>query len=214
MVKPPLRPLSEKELEAFYDEVDHDNDGRVSLSELEKRLEAVHKEIAPKPARHNLHHPDRLKTNAKKGDGGEKQTSDSSGTSHQSDLHDFLYKLLPERCREEGCTSISKEEFIAQVRSWKIPSQNQDPASAEQDEKGKGKDDEQADAKDYDKKLPLSRRLKAWWSVRGPEVIFLLFVFGLQAGMGIWQLEKYLNYQEVRSTLGWGAILAKARQSQ
>ena len=50
------------------------------------------------------------------------------------------------------------------------------------------------------------RRLRSWWMIRGPEILFLILVLGLMAGVGAWQGVRVAKY---RHAFGWGLILAK-----
>ena len=48
-----------------------------------------------------------------------------------------------------------------------------------------------------------------WWSVKGPEIIFMTLVTALVIGVSVWQFIVYLNNSLVLAALGWGVILAK-----
>lgn len=183
--RPSFEPLTNKEIEAFFADLDKDGDGVVSLEEMTQRLEEVHEELAPVPSKHHLHHP------ARRGVATEK--SDLEGTSQHDGMYKFLKHIMPD-CGVE----LNKDVFTSHVRQWNVPSQSQ--ASSEEE-----------DAKDvaYEHRLSLRRRLRAWWATTGPKVLFIMFVIGLQLGLGIWQLVKYLNATEVRAALGWGVVLAK-----
>ena len=194
----PPRPLTDKEIEELYNEFDHDSDGRISFQELEDALNKVHEELAPNPKRHHLTHPERSKSSNKERTAEPEKKATAATTPHReerhdSDLHDFLCKLMT------GCTdSMSKEEFYAQVRSWNIPSQDQSCSENDKD-----------DAKEYDRKLPLRRRWVAWWSVKGPEVAFLTFVGALTLAFSLWQGLIYATSGEARAALGGGVVAAK-----
>lgn len=58
-------PLSEDEINAFFDDLDRDHDGSITFDELAAKLHHVHQELAPVPQKHHLHHPSRrdLETN-------------------------------------------------------------------------------------------------------------------------------------------------------
>ena len=47
--------LSEKEIEAFLDDLDRNKDGIIDFGEVDRKLVEVHAEIAPEARRHNLH---------------------------------------------------------------------------------------------------------------------------------------------------------------
>lgn len=69
---------------------------------------------------------------------------------------------------------IPRDEFANIVRGWKIPSQEAH-TKAEQ-----GHDE-------YMKSMSWGRRLLAYWSVEGPEVLFIALVVAMQMAFGIWQ---------------------------
>lgn len=86
---------------------------------------------------------------------------------------------------------ISRQDFVEIVKGWKIPSM----ASEKKVEK---------DHDEYMKTIPLGRRLRAYWSVRGPDMAFLAMVISMQIAFGVWQLVKYLTetrYRHVCSQL-------------
>lgn len=181
--------LRESEIEELYNDFDHDNDGRISFKELEEALKSVHDELAPNPKRHNLNHPERSKAGDKATPQAEK-ASQPVEQSHSSDLHDFLRQLMP------GCgDSMTKEQFFNQVRSWNVPSADQE--------------NDKDEARDYDRKLPLGRRWAAWWSVKGPEVAFLTFVAVLTLAFSLWQGLIYATSGQARAALGGGVVAAK-----
>lgn len=91
---------------------------------------------------------------------------------------------------------IPRAEFAEIVRGWKIPSLKQE------------KEDEDK-AKHYVNGIPWGRRFRAWWSVDGPETLFLCLVVAMQIAFGTWQLVKYLTETQYRHAFGWGIVLAK-----
>ena len=174
-------PLTDYEIDAIFKDLDRDNDGSITFVELEAKLNEVHKELAPVPQKHHLHYP--------AGQDLEKNVGD-----HGDGLHAFLCTLMPE-CG----SSMGKAEFVENVKKWEVPSQKQID-SKEQD------DEDQA----CERRLPLRRRLRAYWAVHGPVICFLAFVVALQLAFGLWQMIIYINNSAVRAALGWGVILAKA----
>ena len=66
-------------------------------------------------------------------------------------------------------SSIPIEQFKERIREWKIPSLEQE----KQKQKEEG---------NYLNKASLRRKLYAWWSVVGPEYMFLTIVISLQLG--------------------------------
>ncbi|KAK4555649.1 hypothetical protein LTR86_007402 [Recurvomyces mirabilis] len=176
-----LAPLSDEDINAFFDDLDKDKNGSVSFAELETRLHEIHNELAPEPAKHNLHHPSRRdveKNESHKGDG----------------LHAFLCNLMPD-CD----TQLSRPDFIQRVKKWEVPSQKQADAT-----------DCDAEDASEERKLPFRRRVRAYWAVHGPVLCFTAFVVALQLAFGLWQMIKYLRDPLARAAFGWGVVLAKA----
>lgn len=174
------KPLTDDEINAFFEDLDRDNNGYVVLDELEAKLHEVHKELAPEPKKHHILHPSRRdleKNENHKGDG----------------LHAFLCQLLPE------CDSkIGKHEFMTRVKKLRIPSQKQTDSS-EQDKEDKQKE----------LRLPMRRRIRAYWAVHGPMILFMTFVVALQLGFGLWQGLTYFLGQTYRGAYGLGVGFAK-----
>jgi dual oxidase len=144
--------LSQKEIDEFLDDLDHNKNGYIEYDEVEKKLDDVHKEIAPTPKPHHLHHEDR----------------------DDEQRHKFLRGLMA-----TNKTRMPRKEFGEIVKTWNVPSMHPE----------KNRDEEH---NSYMKSIPLGRRIRAFWNVRGPEVLFMVLVIGLQIGLGTWQLVKYL----------------------
>lgn len=108
-----------------------------------------------------------------------------------SDRHRFLRSVLG-----TDKDRIPNDDFAKKVRDWDVPSLVQD----------KQKD---KDASDFLKGLSWSRRLRAWWSVEGPQTCFIAFVVAMQLAFAIWQLGKYLTTSPYRDGWGWGVVVAK-----
>ena len=100
--------LTEDEIKAFVDELEHNDDGHIAYAEVERKLDAVHREIAPKPLPHNLHH----------------QSRDAQVR------HAFLQSITGTQSGR-----LSRREFEARVRDWQIPSMKQDEANAQTQKK-------------------------------------------------------------------------------
>lgn len=99
--------LTDDEIKRFVEELDKDNNGYVDYWELERQLDEVHKEIAPKAQPHNLHHSSR----------------------NQEDLHKFLRSVIG--TQEDR---ISRSDFENAVRKWNIPSLEQDRKEAKDED--------------------------------------------------------------------------------
>ncbi len=184
--------LSEKEIDAFFDDIDRDNDGLITFDELEQKLDDVHDELAPEPQRHHLHHPSRKERDV------EKSTSHKACENVQtkSDLHDFLLRLLP---GDSFDVKVDREAFRKQIKALNIPSQDQTSAEIQDEEDDKAWHS-----------LTWKRRARAYWQVQGPKILFVTFVVALIIAFGVWQMVIYIRNGPARAALGWGVILAKA----
>lgn len=197
----PFCPLSEDEIDKFFEELDTDKDGFISFDELEAKLEAVHEEIAPNPRSHHLHHPERrwmerlhlTQSNTSPGQDHNVERAVTEKSLEHDGLHAFLIKLMP-KC----ASSIDREVFRTSVKSWNVPSQDQNCA-----------EDQDQDVTDYEHKLSFVRKARAHWALNGPKIMFICFVIALQLAFGLWQLLKYVNDDATRSAYGWGVIVAK-----
>ena len=105
--------------------------------------------------------------------------------------HAFLRSLMGSDARR-----IPRNEFAQIVRSWRVPSLQQTKQ-------------EEDNEKDYVHKLPEWRKIRAYWAVYGPEVVFTCFVIATQLAFGIWQLVKYETTPQYRAGFGWGVVMAK-----
>ncbi|KAK7963563.1 FAD-binding domain-containing protein [Apiospora saccharicola] len=90
--------LEDEEIERFLDELDKNKDGLIDYSEVEHRLDLVHREIAPNPQPHHLHHDDRA----------------------DEARHRFLRSLIGDNQQK-----IPRAQFAERVKSWEIPSPKQ-----------------------------------------------------------------------------------------
>lgn len=161
--------LTDKEIDEFVSALDKDNDGCISYSEIEIGLDKAHQELAPKAKSHNLHHKDR-----------------------KEERHEFLRGLIASEKNK-----IPAEDFKTTVRSWEVPSLEQDKEAAQAED-------------DFMRNLPFGRKMRAYWEVHGPTYVFLGIVISLQVGIGIWQCYKYAAGPQYQAAFGWGVGLAKA----
>lgn len=105
--------------------------------------------------------------------------------------HEFLRQVIG--TREDR---IRRDDFARTVKTWEIPSLEHDRQEAK-------------DEDDYLKHISLYRRARAYWAVKGPEVVFLALVLLLMIGFGVWQFVKYLTFDQYTPAFGWGAVLSK-----
>jgi dual oxidase len=98
--------LTDDEIKRFIDDLDHDNNGSIDYWEVERMLDEVHKEIAPKAQPHHLHHESRNEAR-----------------------HEFLRSVIG--TREDR---IKREQFAACVKKWGIPSLEQDRKEAKEED--------------------------------------------------------------------------------
>jgi len=160
--------LTDEEIKKFISDLDHDNNGKIDYWEIERKLDQVHKEIAPKAQPHHLHHATRTEAR-----------------------HEFLRSVIG--TREDR---IDDDEFAKTVKSWDIPSLEQDRKEAKQED-------------DYWKQMSFWRKARAYWAVKGPEIAFLTLVAAFMVAFGVWQLVKYLTYDEYTPAFGWGVVVSK-----
>jgi hypothetical protein len=132
--------LSEHEIDEFLGDLDKNNNSYIEYDEVEHTLDEVHKEIAPDPKPHHLHHEDR----------------------DDAQRYQFLRRVMG---TDEN--HIPWEDFAGIVRGWKVPSMNLDKKAEE-------------DHKSYMKSISWGRRLRAYWLVKGPEVLFIMLVISMQ----------------------------------
>lgn len=161
--------LSDKEIEEFLNDLDKNNDGYFEYSEVEHKLDQLHKEIASDPKPLHLHHEDR----------------------EDVQRHQFLRSVIgTDRNR------ISRVEFAQTIKGWKVPSRDPEERAEE-------------DHKEYMMSMAWGRRFRAYWRVKGPELLFVALVVSMQIAFGTWQLVKYLSEMRYRHAFGWGVVLAK-----
>lgn len=91
--------LTQDEIDDFVTQLDRDNDGCVSYTELEQKLDQVYKELQPEPKVHNLHHSSRK----------------------DNQRHEFLRSMLGTEKDK-----IPADDFKKIVRTWQIPSMEQE----------------------------------------------------------------------------------------
>lgn len=77
-------------------------------------------------------------------------------------------------------SQIPRDELKEIVKGWKIPSKERDQKAME-------------DNQNYLKSMTWSRKLRAFWSVDGPWVMFLVLVVSMQIAFGTWQMVTYLT---------------------
>ena len=97
--------LTEEEIDSFVDDLDHNGDGYIDISEIEAKLDQVHDEIIDQPKPHHLTH-------------------DSQGDRAR---HAFLHSLIGSNGRR-----VRRDEFKDIVRGWCIPSMKQEQEEEEE----------------------------------------------------------------------------------
>jgi hypothetical protein len=140
-------PLTDEEIKEFLDDLDHNNDGKISYKEIEAKLDQVHNEIAPNPLPHHLHHDSK----------------------EDAARHEFLRSLIGV---DSG--SISRTEMETRIKGWGIPSTKQET------------DGEEAEA-EYLRRFTWVRRFRSYWSVRGPEIMFIALVVVMILAFCLWR---------------------------
>lgn len=166
--------LSDAQIVEFYDEIDREGTGSVTFDQLIDKLDQVASELDatsnPSPLPEDLQ--SRYSEDLERGPG-------------RAWLYAWLQILIPDRN-----ASISKDDFIALVRSWDIPSPSKPRPPTEQ--------------------RPFGERLRTRWEIEGPRIAFITAIVALQVALGVWQMVKYINAPLPRSAFGWGVVLSKA----
>ncbi|TEA18700.1 Superoxide-generating NADPH oxidase heavy chain subunit A [Colletotrichum sidae] len=177
--------LTDDEIEAFLDDLDHNDDGYIDYAEVEAKLDAAHDELAP--------------SNQVKSHHVIKKAHDSSDDRLRHDFLKSIMGIAGDDARDDSAarkTRIPRADFAARVREWKVPSLKADKQSED-------------DQKTYVRRLRLWRRARAYWAVHGPEIAFLVLVAGFMLAFGIWQCVKYVTQTQYRAAFGWGVVMAK-----
>jgi len=91
--------LTQQEINDFVTQLDKDNDGCVSYTELEQKLDQVYKQLQPEAKAHNFHHSSRK----------------------NEQRHEFLRTMLGTEKDK-----IPAEDFKKVVKTWQIPSMEQE----------------------------------------------------------------------------------------
>lgn len=187
--------LTDEEIDQFVSDLDLDHDGYVSVEEVTEKLKAVLKELAPEPQPHHLHYTTRWQVeedattskSLKAGQGTLPSSSEFEG------IQRFVYDLF-----SLHSDPVPNDDLRELIRSWNIPSRHRG-----------GLDGELRQAEEYRRKLSLSRKLRAWWSLKGSTVIFTFFVGAVISFLGLSQAYRYLRDEEARAIFGWPVVVAK-----
>lgn len=113
-------------------------------------------------------------------------------TKKAEDRHRFLRSIIG-----SNKDHIPRAEFAKRVKEWEIPSLKQ-AVRKEEDEKA------------YMRGLSLWRKVRSYWSVHAPEILFHTLVASVVIASGTWKLVKYTTDPKYQQAFGWGIVLAKA----
>jgi hypothetical protein len=190
-----FKPLTDKEIDQFISELDSNRDGFVSFNEVAEKLDAVLKQLIHVPQEHHLHYSNHQQhskdedenSSIERGERGRSPTHEHEGVER------FVRDLFPLQS-----SPIPNGELRDLIKSWNVPSRHQG-----------GIEGELKQAEEYHRKLSFYRRLRAWWSLKGPTVVFGVFVGSLILSFGFWQFSEYLHNAEARAAFGWGVLMAK-----
>ena len=97
---------------------------------------------------------------------------------------------------EECAPQLDRAIFSRLASRWNVPSQHRVTEELDRE------------ARVYESRLPIGRRLLAHWSVEGPMSSFVMLVVALQLTMGLYYFIHTAN-DERRDVLGWGIAFAK-----
>jgi hypothetical protein len=188
--KASFKPLSDVEIRSFIEELDTNKDGFVTFEELTTAFEDVQAEIVTQSATRLQGHVEResVRLGTIDLERGKEETNPE-----QYEIQNYLRSLLP------GSGSLlSTDELMEHIKSWNIPSQNQNCA-----------EDQDLEINQYHQKLSVGRRARAYWAINGPKKLFRCLVIILQLTFGLWQLVTYVNRPKDRAAFGWGILVAK-----
>src|SRR5688572_1532088 len=104
--------LTDDEIKQFIDDLDHNSDGHIDYSEVERKLDEAHDELAPNAKAHHV----------------VKRDHDSHDDQAR---HEFLRSMMGNADRS---ARIPRDDFAKLVKEWKIPSLKQ-AKKEEEDEK-------------------------------------------------------------------------------
>src|ERR1700712_2519607 len=99
--------LTEKEIDEFLNELDHNNHGIIDYSDLESKFDETHREVAPES---QLLSPNSKKTEINNGQ-----------------RHAFLRSMMT-----TAKNKIPRDELKEIVKGWKIPSKERDQKAMEE----------------------------------------------------------------------------------
>lgn len=200
-------PLTDAEINEFFDELDLDHDGLVTFEEIEKKLQLLYAELAP----HFLIEPTLARTATLGPDGLPSQIHhiNRSSRTAQEGLSDFLRSLLPKKrpptsqdaqdaqdAQQQQQEGIDRQTFLHHVQTWNVPSRlQQDQTSLHEAA--------------LVQRIPLPRRLAAFFTVHGPSIIFISLIISLQIYFAQYYLVRYIHKPAVIASLGWPIILTK-----
>lgn len=197
-------PLTDAEINEFFDELDLDHDGLVTFEEIEKKLQLLYAELAP----HFLIEPTLARTATLGPDGLPSQIHHihRSSRTAQEGLSDFLRSLLPKKrtttsqdaqdAQQQQQEGIDRQTFLHHVQTWNVPSRlQQDQTSLHEAA--------------LVQRIPLPRRLAAFFTVHGPSIIFISLIISLQIYFAQYYLVRYIHKPAVIASLGWPIILTK-----
>lgn len=199
-------PLTDAEINEFFDELDLDHDGLVTFEEIEKKLQLLYAELAP----HFLIEPTLARTATLGPDGLPSQIHhiNRSSRTAQEGLSDFLRSLLPKKKpstsqdaqdaqqQQQQQEGIDRQTFLHHVQTWNVPSRlQQDQTSLHEAA--------------LVQRIPLPRRLAAFFTVHGPSIIFISLIISLQIYFAQNYLVRYIHKPAVIASLGWPIILTK-----
>lgn len=198
-------PLTDAEINEFFDELDLDHDGLVTFEEIEKKLQLLYAELAP----HFLIEPTLARTATLGPDGLPSQIHhiNRSSRTAQEGLSDFLRSLLPKKRtttsqdaqdaqQQQQQEGIDRQTFLHHVQTWNVPSRlQQDQTSLHEAA--------------LVQRIPLPRRLAAFFTVHGPSIIFISLIISLQIYFAQYYLVRYIHKPAVIASLGWPIILTK-----
>lgn len=177
-----IKPLESSEVDKLFDSICKPGTNTLAISDLGHSFHETSKKLTPRLSHESNTRLTRIfSTEPRSGRGRDVEKSPPEINREAIDV--FLSRKMVGFGSE-----LTREEFHRLIETWNVPSLDM----------SFGEQESQMD------RIPLRRRLRAFWSITGPKVILVLFVLCVQIGFGLWQLIDRVEARESRAAFGWG----------
>ena len=181
-------PLTEAEILDLFDELDPKKRGYITHADLQGKLQQFYQELETETPKR------RSRLSGWIGDAPElNEKDDFERNLHYEARNSFSRNMFP-----PAGIQLDARQLIEHVQSWDVPSHSQNSAE---------KHDAFVD--EYERGLPLLRRIRARWALGGPSICFVLFILTTQVALSVWELVKFALSRNALDALGPGVVIAK-----